>query len=125
MAGLGFGANQLYFTAISLTIVCIILIVRCKKRNKISKSFDQTTDINVIFTWPSSNSSITVNSIVNDMSDYCSRISLLRFNSNKTENTLLIQANLFDETSINSMILLLNAKDERLTLTINNSNIDW
>ena len=57
------------------------------------KKFDQTSDINIMISWPS-NVDLEVNFIITQITDFCTRISLLRFNASGEANILFMQANL-------------------------------
>lgn len=124
VAGLGFGATQISYTAISISILCLILVTRSKKRGTVMKSFDQSSDVNIMINWPC-DANISMESLINEMSASCSRISLLRYNSERQMNSLFVQANLIDGKDINQIVESLSKKGENLTFSVNNSNIDW
>tara|TARA_B100000683_G_C12449950_1_gene539697 strand:- start:566 stop:1255 length:690 start_codon:yes stop_codon:yes gene_type:complete len=124
VAGLGFGANQIYFTSISVSVISLLMVARSNRRGGLMKKFDQTTDINIMISWPS-DACLEVNSIITQITDFCTRISLLRFNTSGKTNMLFLQANLGGSQSINSIVSALKLLHKDISLSINNSNIDW
>ena len=122
VAGLGFGANQNVYTAIGVSIVLLIIILRgiFSKRNSALSPAD---NLNIEIQW-ATESSITTTILVDKLAELAVHVSLLRFDRSGSFNRLSVQLGLQQNASSEDVVHVLN-QVSGLEYQISNAGMDW
>ena len=122
VAGLGFGANQNVYTAIGVSIVLLIIILRgiFSKRNSALSPAD---NLNIEIQW-ATESSINTTILVDKLAELAVHVSLLRFDRSGSFNRLSVQLGLQQNASSEDVVHVLN-QVSGLEYQISNAGMDW
>ncbi len=123
VAGLGFGANQNVYTAIGISIVLTIIIVRGSLRKKRSALLPND-NLNIEIQWKSE-SSLKTTTMVDALAGLASHVSLLRFDRSDSWNRLSVQVGLQQSSSAEDIVNLLNQFGDELEYQISNAGMEW
>ena len=119
---MGFGANQNVYTAIGVSIVLLIIILRgiFSKRNSALSPAD---NLNIEIQW-ATESSITTTILVDKLAELAVHVSLLRFDRSGSFNRLSVQLGLQQNASSEDVVHVLN-QVSGLEYQISNAGMDW
>ncbi len=124
VTGIGFGANQDFFTSISLTIILLILNTRFYLNYKKTQRKDSLFEFYLNIQWEK-NDDITLPEIINALSPTCRKLSLVRYEKINSRINLLIQISINESSNIDTIIKDLNNFNNELNIQINNSALDY
>lgn len=123
VTGLGFGAHQNLFTAISISSILLILNIRPYIYKKKSKKFKNENDININLEW-SQDLGISFQEIVSKISLYSNGIDFIRYEKSIESNNLLLKVDL-GKHSLDEILYSINEINTKISINVYNSFIDY
>ena len=124
VTGIGFGANQDIFTSIGLSIILLILNIRFYFKFKTLKRRNNLVDFYLNIQWEENNK-IKLSEIIENLSNSCRKISLIRFESIHSTNNILLQISIYETRNIDSTVRDLKKLSNDFNIQINNSRIEY
>ncbi len=124
VTGLGFGANQNTFTALGVSIILISLILRAFYKLKRKNQIKSGNELNLNVEW-SDSKLISIPLIIDRLSKTCEQISFIRLEKIRSNNNLILQVNLMKKNGIQELIDDISQLDQKISVQIYNSNIDY
>ena len=125
VSGLGFGSGQSLYTSVGILSICLFLLIRARSGNRNSRSFDNTHDLTIQLIWPAS-IGLTIENAVDHLSIHCSKVNLLRFNSNHNSCQLQLQINIDSrKSSASKLVASAMSFHPESEIIISNSSLIW
>ena len=123
VAGLGFGANQNLFTAVSISAILLILNIRPYMYKKSSKRMNNENDINITLEWDEK-VNISIQEIINVLKQFSRNINFMRYEKVNSNKSLLLKIDI-GSNNIEEVIEIIKNINPQISLNIYNSIIDY
>tara|TARA_Y100000589_G_scaffold329603_1_gene376666 strand:- start:398 stop:1108 length:711 start_codon:yes stop_codon:yes gene_type:complete len=126
VSGLGFGANQNLFTSLGVSAILIVLTLRSTKIKRFKKnSISSLNEFNLNLEWDKKNNEISISKIIDVLSKNCDHIALIRFDQSTTNRNLVLQIGLMRGFDIQQVLDILYDFNDKISIQISNSAIDY
>ena len=117
--GLGFGAGYSLITTV-FTILTLIIVYFFIYRNKI---VGKSNEFNIVLDW--SNQDIKFYEIIEELTNFCDSVKLLRIDSLKLDQTAVILVSPSEGISIDDLIESLKKKDRDINISFFEAKTNW
>ncbi len=124
VTGLGFGANRNLYTIIGVSLILFILNLRAYLRTKSYKKLKSYSEYNINLDW-NLEENLSISEIVDILSFDCHKVSFIRTDKSVDRCNLVLQIGLFEEAKIEDLLNKLNKYNQKLSVQIFSSYIDW